>query len=183
MHNTTGVQFHDHENADWPEEQVMYEGEITGPDVWEMVLEKCGPGLTCFLVAICEDILLDGALADRDPQVQQLTTDSFGTPGQVFSGHLLDERDRFRREVRLSLYLGLWISSASSGGTGHDASVGGFRLHDVKCLLPETGQSGQPNQAHTVSLGQLWTFDLPIEHDQLLSQERILCDQILAATF
>jgi hypothetical protein len=46
MHATASVQFHDDENVDGPEDQIMSHGEITGPDVLEMVLEKCGPRLT-----------------------------------------------------------------------------------------------------------------------------------------
>jgi len=45
MHHPPGVQFHDHENVDGPKEQIVRHGEIAGPEVWEMVLEKCGPGL------------------------------------------------------------------------------------------------------------------------------------------
>jgi len=56
-----------------------------------------------------------------------------------------------------------------------------IRLHDMKCWLPETGQSGQTHQAQAVAWGQLRTFDLPLEYGELLSQERVLYDQILAA--
>jgi hypothetical protein len=177
MNDTPSMQLHDHEDVNGPEEQIMNHGEITSPDILEMVLDESGPGLARFLVAIFGDILLDGALADSDPQVQQLTMESFprfigdpfGTPGQVFPGHLLDESDSFKRNARFSLLLGLGFPTPVTAEQIAMPTQERIWLHDVKCLLPKTGQSGQANQVHTVSLGQLWTFDLSIEYDELLS--------------
>jgi len=45
MHNPTGVQFHDHEAVNGSKEQNINHCEITGPEVLEMILEKCGPDL------------------------------------------------------------------------------------------------------------------------------------------
>jgi len=59
----------------------------------------------------------------------------------------------------------------------------GIRWHDLECWLPETSQSGPSHQAHPVAWGQLGTFDLPLEYDQLLSQEYVLGDQILKLRF
>jgi len=51
-----------------------------------MVLDECGPGLARFLVTICGDVLLDGALADPDPQVQQFSAYPFSVyPVKILS--------------------------------------------------------------------------------------------------
>ena len=64
----------------------MHHSEITSPDVLEMVLDECGPGLARFLVTICGDVLLDGALADPDPQVQQFSAYPFSVyPVKILS--------------------------------------------------------------------------------------------------
>ncbi|MBN1993046.1 MAG: hypothetical protein JW953_10110 [Anaerolineae bacterium] len=46
----------------------------------------------------------------------------------------------------------------------------GIRLDDMQGLLPELGAASQQHQAKTVAIGQLGTFDLAVEHDELLAE-------------
>ena len=55
------------------------------------------------------------------------------------------------------------------------------RLDDVQRLLPEAGAARQKNEANTVAVGQLRTFDLASEDDELLAEQGVLCDQIRPA--
>ena len=45
MYDATSMQLHDNEDVNGPEEQIMNHGEITSPDILEMVLDESGPGL------------------------------------------------------------------------------------------------------------------------------------------
>jgi hypothetical protein len=59
----------------------------------------------------------------------------------------------------------------------------GIWLHNVQCWLPKLCEPGQQDQTHPISLGELRSLHLSFEHDQLLSQDGILNDQIPAAAF
>lgn len=102
MHDATGLQFDDHKDVQWTEEQIVNNSEVTSPDVPGVVLQEGAPGLTSFLP--CDGhVLLDRALADLDPQLEQFSADAFCAPQKVISGYLLDELDGFWRDARLPL--------------------------------------------------------------------------------
>src|SRR3954469_23254962 len=72
-----------------------------------MVVQEASPRLT--LAAVTRSsftnsahILLDGALGNLNIQLQQFTTDAFGSPQPVILRHLLDQRDGFGCEFRLA---------------------------------------------------------------------------------
>jgi len=46
-------------------------------------------------------------------------------------------------------------------------------LHDQEGLLPGTNEPGQQDQEQAIGPGERWPFHLPLEDDQLLSQEGI----------
>jgi hypothetical protein len=48
------------EDIGWPEEKIMDDGEVAGPDLSGMIPEKSSPGLRGFL-AFLGQIALDGA--------------------------------------------------------------------------------------------------------------------------
>ena len=52
------------------------------------------------------------------------------------------------------------------------------RLDDVQGLPPELGASSRQNQADTFGLGQLRSFDLTIEDNELLPQHSVFDDEI-----
>src|SRR5205085_561782 len=49
------------------------------------------------------EVLLDRALADADPQLQQLALDALSAPEVILAGHPPDERDGLRRGI-LAVY-------------------------------------------------------------------------------
>jgi hypothetical protein len=57
----------------------------------------------------------------------------------------------------------------------------GVRLDDEQGLLPELSAASQEDQSETIAIGELGSFHLALEHDELLSQHQILGDQISAA--
>ena len=54
----------------------------------------------------------------------------------------------------------------------------GIRLDDVQGLLPELGAASQQHQAKTIVVGQLGSFDLVLEHNELLTEDSVLDDKI-----
>lgn len=53
-------------------------------------------------------------------------------------------------------------------------------LNDVKGLLPKPGTVGEQNELETVTIGYLRPLYLTIENDQLLAQQSIFYNQIVA---
>ena len=53
-----------------------------------------------------------------------------------------------------------------------------FRLYDMEGLLLEPGTKRKENHPKTVSLSELRSFYLSIEHDQLLTQQCVLYDKV-----
>jgi hypothetical protein len=45
MHDSPSLQFDDHKDVPRPEEQVVNDGKVTGPNVTGVVLQESGPGL------------------------------------------------------------------------------------------------------------------------------------------
>jgi len=55
-------------------------------------------------------------------------------------------------------------------------------LHNVKSLLPVFGAAGKQYKSKSVCLAKLRPFDLTLDHDQLLAQERIFCEKVCLAS-
>ena len=55
-------------------------------------------------------------------------------------------------------------------------------LNNVKGLFPKFGKPREQNKPETVSSGQLGSFHLSIEYDQLLAKQGILDNQIRTGT-
>ncbi len=79
--NTAGVEFDDDKDVDGSEQQVVDDGEVTGPDVVGVVFQESMPVLTAGggwteLV----EVLLDGAFADLKAKLEQFTANAFRPP-------------------------------------------------------------------------------------------------------
>ena len=51
-------------------------------------------------------------------------------------------------------------------------------LDDVQGLSPELGAAGQQHQAKTVTIGQLRSFHLAVEHNELLAEHGVFGDEV-----
>ena len=69
-HDSARMQFHDHKDIHWAEEQIIHDGEITGPDILDMVLHECTPALARPITAHFEHVILDRPLTHLDPQLR-----------------------------------------------------------------------------------------------------------------
>ena len=91
MHDLPRLVGDDHEDVEGTKEQVMDDGEITGPHLMSMILEKGCPSLPRPPFPHLIDVLLDRRLPQFDAQLEEFSLDVFRTPGSVLQGHLLDE--------------------------------------------------------------------------------------------
>lgn len=69
-------------------ERLRLDGEqVRRADRRPVIREGGPPGLTGRAGRAAPPVLLDGALADDDPELQPLAADPLGTPGRVLAGH------------------------------------------------------------------------------------------------
>ena len=54
-------------------------------------------------------------------------------------------------------------------------------MYDEEGLLPDPGAACQEDQSEAIAVGELGSFHLAVEHDELLSQQQILSDEVGAA--
>lgn len=58
----------------------------------------------------------------------------------------------------------------------------GVRLHNSKRLFPLLGCPGKQIQKDSIRSGTRWALYLPAKYDELLTQERIFCDELSLGT-
>jgi hypothetical protein len=88
------------------EQQVVDDGEVTGPHVPGVVLQEGGPGLTAgrgWPEPV--EVFLNGALADLDAEFEQFTSNAFSAPQPILLRHLLDEINDLRGDTRFAVLL------------------------------------------------------------------------------
>ena len=128
-------------------------------------------------VRTASHVLLNGALADTKAQFQQFTPNPFSTPESIVLRHLPDQGDGFCGDlglVRRGLGLALPIQAKELPMPAQQ----GVWLHDEEGLLPGSNQPGQQDEEDAIGLGERWPFHLPLEDDELLSQEGIFRDEL-----
>ena len=131
-------------------------GEITRPALAGVVVKERGPGLlggkrSTGLV----HVPLDGALGDRDVQLEQFSADAFGAPGAVLVGHLPDQCHILECE---------WCSAgpcpslrAMSPYATEQVAVPaqeGIRLDNQQGLFPGAQLAGQQHEHGSVGPGE-----------------------------
>ena len=103
MDNPPGAKFSHEEREDRLEEEVMKLEEVTSPGVCGMVPEEGRPGLTIWTRRSClSHVPLDRPFRDVNIKLQQFSTNSVGAPQSVVNGHLLNQRNRLRCDLRLA---------------------------------------------------------------------------------
>jgi hypothetical protein len=169
--NPAGIKLNNDEDVGGPEEEIMNDSEITGPDLSSVVFEKSCPRLVSFS-SFLGHISLDSTFTDFDIEFEQLPSDSFGPPQLIIFCHPLDEGDDLGRDVRLVLVVSRFASPIDPKKLALPPEKG-VGLHNVKSLLPIIGKSGQDDQAKAIIIGQSWLIRSPIENYQLLPEHGI----------
>ena len=85
MDDSPRLQIENEESKQRAKEEICHLQEVTRPDVFGMIPQECGPGLSCLSrCARMFHVLLNGAFADANAQLQQLTSNTFGSQDADF---------------------------------------------------------------------------------------------------
>ena len=179
MDNAARLQFNDDEDVERPEQQIVDNGEIAGPDVAGVIPEESRPGLTG-LSASLRHVSLDRSLADFDAQLEQFAANAFRTPQTILVRHLSDKVDGFLRNTRFLLPCPRFTSPVQAKQVPVPAQEG-FGLDNVQRVLPVPSDTSQQHQTNPIAVGQFRSLDLPPEDDQLLTQHRVFGDKVRTA--
>ena len=179
MQDATGLEFDDEEDEEGTEEEVMDDSEVAGPDASGLVLEEGAPGraVLCRMWADFAHVLLDGALANLDGELEQFASNVLGAPETVIPGHLADEVDGLLRGTRRSV-CGLGLAAPIAAEEVAVPAQEGLWLDDDKGLLPEPGTSGKEDEEESVGDGEVWSLVLAGEHNDLVAEESVLDEQV-----
>ena len=114
-----------------------------------------------------------------DVQLEQLASDTLSSPGQIIGGHLLEQRNRTQRDS----WDRLWLRFVAPGQPEEVAmpaqhSIG---LDDQNRIPPEIVQPSQRDQHQSITPMDMRLPDASLQDDQLLSEQRILGNQIQLA--
>src|SRR5579871_6577377 len=106
MYHPSGAVLDDEEQEYSAKKQVKGLDVVTCPNLAAMVGQEGRPALAMMLwwqlASGLPHIVADSTLVDPKAQLQQLTPNTLGSPAPVVDRHLLDERDRLRRNARLT---------------------------------------------------------------------------------
>lgn len=94
MDHLSGMQFDDEEDKELLKEQVDDGHEVAGPDVIDMGLEEGRPRLTGRMQGGARiHVPLHDPFGDLEAQLEQLPSNTFGTPKWILTCHLTNERN------------------------------------------------------------------------------------------
>lgn len=160
------------ESEDLSEPDVVGLGEIAGPD--HVVSEERGPALSVARRLRRGHVPLHSALADADPELEELTANALGAPSRVLCRHLSNQSRTRGRAAAQPPRSASPLPAKSEAMPAEDSG----RLHEHRHRSPRGREACC--QGHRVSLPGLpprASHELPLGYDQLLSQQRVLRDQ------
>src|SRR5450759_4012899 len=92
----------EHQDVQRSERQRRHGQQVSSPQMVSMVAQEGAPTLTRRAPRPLPAVTSNRAIADRDAQLQQLTSDPLGTPQPVVAGHGHDELTLLGTEMRAS---------------------------------------------------------------------------------
>ncbi len=121
-------------------------------------------------------VLLNGALADAYPQLEQFAPDAFCSPESVVPCHLLDQGDGLLGDPWFGRSCPRLVLPKELEALAMPPQER-LWLNDEQRLLPGSDHPGQKHQVHPIRFGTGRSFHLSPQDDQLLTQEGVFCDQ------
>jgi hypothetical protein len=123
----------------------------------------------------------DGALGDLDPQLEELSVDSWCTPQGVCRGHFSDKRGGLSADRR--------AAQPRPAGEPHPVLTkatarppqDGVRRHDDESLSPAGPYAGEPDPQEAVGGAQSGPRDHPLVHGELLAQGEVFEGELSVA--
>src|SRR5262249_58615339 len=89
---------------------------------------------------------LHRSLRDGDPEFQELAANALGTPNSVFTSQPVDQRDRARREPRLSVSWMARLPQPESAKAVTMPAEDRFRSHEQNCVPPARYETGEQHE-------------------------------------
>src|SRR3982074_985231 len=104
----------DEEGVDLPEEDVVALDEVASPGVFGVVLEEGRPCLSTSPGADPSHVLLDGALADLDAELEQFPANALSAPEPTAAGHVANQHNVYPPTPAGGFVTGDWFGNAAS---------------------------------------------------------------------
>src|SRR6185312_13018658 len=123
--------------------------EVATPDLMRVILEERRPGLTATALMRPPHVLLDGALADQDAELQKLTPDALRAPEAILRSHFSDQLDRIGGQSPLP-------RSAPRPSPPEEPEAfpvppqHGLRLNDCQCAAPRGKQHSRSQNSEPI---------------------------------
>ena len=126
-------------------------------------------------------VLLNRSFADANAQFQQLAADPLRAPEHIVLGHGLDKRDDLRRESP-GLTPGAGLPHPDDPEQVPMPAQQRLGTDHMQCVAPAASQPGQEEQEQTVVAVQPRSLDAPPKHDDLLTEQGVLGNELRART-
>jgi hypothetical protein len=120
--------------------------------------------------------LLDGPLAHLDAELEKLAADAFCAPRIVRRHHLYEVDGLLRQPRRLTL--GSRLASPDELEEPPVPTQERAGLDNVGGLRPCRVEAGKQNHDYTITALDLRMSYGAAKHDELLAQQRVLCDKV-----
>ncbi len=177
MDHSARVQFDEEESEERTEEKVCHGKKVAGPDLLGMGVYERPPRLSSWPAgAHSSHVLLNGALADADAQLEQFAPDALCSPQSIVPRHLLNQGDSLLGDPWLERS-SLRLVSPKELETLTTPAQQRLGLDNEQRLLPSANDPGQKHQEHAVRLGTGSPFHLSTQDDQLLTEECVFCHE------
>jgi hypothetical protein len=121
-------------------------------------------------------VLLDGPLAHLDSEFEEFATDPLCSPRIVRRHHLYEVDGLLRQPSWLTL--GSRLSSPDELEEPPVPTQESAGLDNVKRLRPCGVETGKQKHDHTIAALDPGSIYGPVKYDELLAQQRILCDEL-----
>ena len=178
VHDAAISQFNDYENEKRTEEYIVSLQDIASPDLTGVIVDACPDGLPRegsptllrrTRVTGVFNVVLYCAFRSAQSQLQQFTMNAVGAPSAVLPSHALDKSNSLFRErwtTQLVLFSGFAFPQPAVQITMPTQECIG--LNDGQSLLPGSQPTGQHHQQDALARLAGRTYNLTIEHDELL---------------
>ena len=121
-------------------------------------------------------ILLDGSFTDANIQLEQLAPNALRTPEPIARYHLLHQADRLRRSFRLARARSGCMLPEQAEKLSRPSQER-LWLNEEQRLFPGLDSPGEKDQQQSIRLPTNGSFDLSMQDDQLLAQQRMFRQQ------
>ena len=122
----------------------------------------------------------DSPTIDTQAQFQQFTPDAFTAPPPILNGHLFNQGNRGFIQAGSTHWLVRFMPPEQPEALPMPLEQR-LRLDNQQRLFPALYTTGKQHQQPSIKRRERRLFDLPLQDDQLLAQQRIFGDQFWLA--